>query len=1293
MLLAEAEPGVAENLIGGPSVGAWTRMFKDPDVPGGFVSVTYAEIFAGRPEAFWILNLLEFAAFCKLVPRKAENLDELNEECDDGDGKTLKEWYDMFNAKVLLKRRGVDDKLPDVHLNGGRNDNASWRFEGEHPLFSTQVVSLGTVQRTVILGGTKPPDFPGEYPMTSVGDLLKEQSDWLRKANTYAYYMLLLLRPWHVENGTTDIWPLPSDPRYSWAEFRNWLTDPSHNSSFIGQSRFRVLENISQGFFAKSDTPTISDSARLSLLTRWRFQNADRWRDKPGSYEQYRAGRRGRSNFEGDDKRLREKLNVNSSLTGVDRDALQFKAFMAGVESNYDSAFAAMSEPTEDEFAERRPRLQASNDPTEALSVRFASSAALALDVSIRTDAGVSVTEVCPPPETEATPRSGDAGRDLPESEPPVDSAQFPRLCEKQLQVVKLFQLYFKACQRGDKDAVPPFVFLTGGPGTGKTETIKAIMRIAADYGVTVIFSAFTGSASSNVAGGVTLNSLFDFEITVGNTKNARVHTMQSDKRTVYTDTLKGSQCKLLIVDEISMLSPMFLGAIEQRLQELHQADLRNGGIALLLGGDFAQLESNKDTIYRGCMQLERINTKFAQLMQLNVDALTDEEFEEAVTLTSFPLTDARSISGASLFSNVTIIELVKQHRCAKDPDQTIRISYLRNTKKYFPVTKEITDSFLYLSADDVESDPTWAFAPLATMQNDVRVKLSIRIAQQFAKYYNQPVFRWRLDIPDLEETYPGITLDQLNDLYEAEPCLWGYFIKDAPSFMLDNMNAVKGYANGSPCLMHSLTFSDNLTRNDRNAINVLLDRKDYVAGSFVDLPFIPEYINVMMTSEHFARNFAKSDTLFVNGVRTVKDKLPPVTGSIVPISMYGKNHRHFDVKNVKVGAFSVFPKRKFKLRTHAVEFGFGVTFHKLQGRTVPKLTFLLYTYNRFFDGMVFKQFYVGYSRCSCNDDLRFIVSGGELERRTAEALLWKMTNDVHYLIWLGGFAYNDRTKAHYGVWSRKRCLANMRVLIKDWQLELRQSGMCTPELLKTIGTVTSRTKINWQLKVKAKASKTSNRNPAIHNSVTVRMPGGRSTTTKQPDASTALITFNSAAVTVPDDERTQLPAYGIVLLFLRDVAGFPRTPLTVHVHKRLTGWDAAIVLALGLIDNLAPPEKAILYAPFLSFEQQVRFIEDVDDPSRVHSRVQSLPLGSIPLETNGIHNSFNDCFISVCMQALFAYKPFVDLVESYVSLEERNVPGHSFVKELHLVFGALAQVNGPQISVRPLMSEFNQYR
>ena len=125
-------------------------------------------------------------------------------------------------------------------------------------------------------------------------------------------------------------------------------------------------------------------------------------------------------------------------------------------------------------------------------------------------------------------------------------------------------------------------IFLTGKAGTGKTTFLKTIMEHSRKRPIVV---APTGVAAIN-AGGVTIHSFFQlpFSPYVPGAKVESKFDFGKEKRKIIASS------DLLIIDEISMVRPDLLDAIDAVLRRFREHGQPFGGMQLLMIGDLAQL-------------------------------------------------------------------------------------------------------------------------------------------------------------------------------------------------------------------------------------------------------------------------------------------------------------------------------------------------------------------------------------------------------------------------------------------------------------------------------------------------------------------------------------------------------------------------------------------------------------------------------------------------------------------------------------------------------------------------------
>jgi len=161
---------------------------------------------------------------------------------------------------------------------------------------------------------------------------------------------------------------------------------------------------------------------------------------------------------------------------------------------------------------------------------------------------------------------------------------------EQTLDIAKIAQKYINATNRS--------IFLTGKAGTGKTTFLKHIVQHTHKN---TIVAAPTGIAAIN-AGGVTLHSLLqlpfgtfipDNNATFAGYSDTQINTPKSLLSKLQLNQQKRAmlrEMELLIIDEVSMLRPDILDAIDTILRSVRRNATPFGGTQLLFIGDLLQL-------------------------------------------------------------------------------------------------------------------------------------------------------------------------------------------------------------------------------------------------------------------------------------------------------------------------------------------------------------------------------------------------------------------------------------------------------------------------------------------------------------------------------------------------------------------------------------------------------------------------------------------------------------------------------------------------------------------------------
>ncbi len=127
-------------------------------------------------------------------------------------------------------------------------------------------------------------------------------------------------------------------------------------------------------------------------------------------------------------------------------------------------------------------------------------------------------------------------------------------------------------------------VFLTGEPGSGKTHTINAFIAWLRAAGIEPAVTAATGIAATHI-GGMTLHSWSGIGI-ASELSEVELDLIASKEHVAR----RINNAKLLIIDEISMLSATTFEMVDRVCREVRRQQKPFGGLTVVLVGDFFQL-------------------------------------------------------------------------------------------------------------------------------------------------------------------------------------------------------------------------------------------------------------------------------------------------------------------------------------------------------------------------------------------------------------------------------------------------------------------------------------------------------------------------------------------------------------------------------------------------------------------------------------------------------------------------------------------------------------------------------
>ena len=366
-----------------------------------------------------------------------------------------------------------------------------------------------------------------------------------------------------------------------------------------------------------------------------------------------------------------------------------------------------------------------------------------------------------------------------------------------------------------------------GAGGTGKSAVVHALSREFKRLGLgRVLVTAYTGVAAAPF-GGPTLLKLLNLNL---NTKlNAKVAENDPKDREKKCQKFKDEcgapieEFGCVVIDEISFIDAVVLGHVDKGFANLLGNSELCGGLPFLLCGDNHQKPPPGGTPW----------------YQYMVKLAAKEE-----TATIALGTDSANHRGITLLSAAKRIELHRLMRARDDPDFIAIQLQMRKTEMLHPVPDDLLKQLHTVTLDDMASDPAWRFAPIGVLTHIERDALNLEQLKAFAKAFNLPIFRWRCFLVDGEL----LQADVRNELYDHEPNLWSYFVEGAPVLQLTNISSVRQLVNGAPCLLDSLTITNE---DDREAIEIA-----YQVGyseDFVTLKCTPLAVNVVVggTKEH----------------------------------------------------------------------------------------------------------------------------------------------------------------------------------------------------------------------------------------------------------------------------------------------------------------------------------------------------------------------------------------------------------------------------------------------------------
>lgn len=220
-------------------------------------------------------------------------------------------------------------------------------------------------------------------------------------------------------------------------------------------------------------------------------------------------------------------------------------------------------------------------------------------------------------------------------------------------------------------------VFLTGAPGAGKTYVLNQYTQYLKEHDIPVAITASTGIASTHI-GGVTIHSWSGLGAR-GKMTDREVDELEGKKYL----WKRFDQTKVLIIDEISMLSADALDSVNKICKGFRRNDLPFGGMQVVLVGDFFQLppitKKGEETKFAfesaSWKELNPITTYITEQHRQEDDALlgilnrirsgdVEEEFEELRDRLDASFEDV--IKATKLYTHNADVDKINEEELAK---------------------------------------------------------------------------------------------------------------------------------------------------------------------------------------------------------------------------------------------------------------------------------------------------------------------------------------------------------------------------------------------------------------------------------------------------------------------------------------------------------------------------------------------------------------------------------------------------------------------------------------------------
>ncbi|MCP4052080.1 MAG: AAA family ATPase, partial [Mesoflavibacter sp.] len=409
---------------------------------------------------------------------------------------------------------------------------------------------------------------------------------------------------------------------------------------------------------------------------------------------------------------------------------------------------------------------------------------------------------------------------------------------------------------------------LLGPPGAGKTYSIKELGKIMKWK---IQFTATTHTAKAELDGGRTINDVCQLGQNFCNFNNVAPNSKQITKiRNALQDV------SLLVIDEVSMLTPVMLAKIDWHLKCAFDKNYAFGGKDVVLVGDF--------------WQFPPVTKKYKNKMALYQAAVRTER--------GFSAPNTNYTKGAKLFLLFKLVKLKGQQRA--DDEYNDWLTQIRNYNKKYPITREWLKRISVLKPDDMKDKKIdWASAPTIVSGNYERRKIIEHKMMLLGQRWQQPILRWINKVSTGRSEKDKRCCDFQLPSFDPEnlyPELVKYFVRGAECTFTQEFY---GFPKGTRAKYIGVAWKDKKIHQNIN----------YFEPGIIHNVTVPDYLIVEIIPKK-----KKKD----------KNKKKPKNPTIVPLEVMTTR---FEDKNGP-------EKKNITFQEHPCELSISRTYHKTQGAT-----------------------------------------------------------------------------------------------------------------------------------------------------------------------------------------------------------------------------------------------------------------------------------------------------------------------------------------------------------------------